>query len=95
MGSLFGGGSGSRAAKNAAQAGERSAQQVRAQPFDIEEHRNHLFLAFIGGSVQHSVVGEPIQFNGFLGAAEFGLGDEVIQCYCTPENLSLFVCRIL
>lgn len=46
-------------------------------PFLIEEHRNHLFLAFEGGSAQHSVVGEPLIWSGFLGAAEFGLGDEV------------------
>jgi hypothetical protein len=46
-------------------------------PFLIEEHRNHLFLAFEGGSAQHSVVGEPLVWSGFLGAAEFGLGDEL------------------
>ncbi len=46
-------------------------------PFLIEEHRNHLFLAFEGGSVQQSVTGEPLVWSGFLGAAEFGLGDEV------------------
>ena len=46
-------------------------------PFDIEEHRNHLFFAFPGGSVQQAVVGQPLTFNGFLGAAEFGLGDEI------------------
>jgi hypothetical protein len=46
-------------------------------PFLIEEHRGHLFLAFEGGLVQHSVVGEPLNFSGFLGAGEFGLGDSV------------------
>lgn len=46
-------------------------------PFLMEEHRNYLFMAFPGGSMQHSVVGEPLQFNGFLGAAEFGIGDEI------------------
>jgi len=46
-------------------------------PFDIEEHRNHLFLAFPGGSVQHAVPGLPLCFSGFLGAAEFGLGNDV------------------
>jgi hypothetical protein len=46
-------------------------------PKYIEEHRNYLFLSFPGGSVQHSVAGTPMTFNGFLGAAEFGMGDEV------------------
>lgn len=46
-------------------------------PFLVEEHRNHLFFAFEGGSVQSSIVGMPLNWSGFLGAAEFGLGDEV------------------
>jgi hypothetical protein len=47
------------------------------KPFLIEEHRNYLFLAFPGGRVVHSVVGQPLNFSGFLDAAEFGVGDEV------------------
>ena len=46
-------------------------------PQYVEEHRNYLFLAFPGGLMEHSVQGEPMQFNGFLGAAEFGMGDEI------------------
>lgn len=46
-------------------------------PFLLEEHRGHLFLGFEGGSAQHSVTGEPMNFSGFLGAGEFGLGDEM------------------
>ena len=46
-------------------------------PFLIEEHRGQLFLGFEGGSAQHSVPGEPLNFSGFLGAGEFGLGDEL------------------
>lgn len=46
-------------------------------PFLVEEHRGHLFLGFEGGSAQHSVTGEPLNFSGFLGAGEFGLGDEL------------------
>jgi hypothetical protein len=57
------------------------------KPFLIEEHRNHLFLAFEGGSVQHSVVGEPLIFSGFLGAAEFGLGDEVTSMNSIVGNV--------
>jgi len=46
-------------------------------PFLIREHRNHLFLAYPGGRVVHSIPGEPLTFSGFLGSAEFGLGDEL------------------
>ena len=56
-------------------------------PFLIEEHRNHLFFAFEGGSVQHSVVGEPLNFSGFLGAAEFGLGDDVTSMNSVVGNV--------
>ena len=47
------------------------------KPFLLEEHNNHLFLAFPGGRVVQSVQGFPANFSGFLNAAEFGLGDEV------------------
>lgn len=46
-------------------------------PYLVAVHRNHLFLAYPGGRFVHSVVGEPLQFSGFLGAAEFGVGDEI------------------
>ena len=46
-------------------------------PFLIEEHRNHLFLAFPGGRVVSSVQGQPMNFSGFLDATEFGLGEDV------------------
>lgn len=47
------------------------------KPVRVLTHAGHLFLAFAGGSLQHSVVGEPLTFSGFMGAAEFGLGDEI------------------
>lgn len=56
-------------------------------PFLIEEHRNHLFLGFEGGSSQHSVVGEPLVWSGFLGAAEFGLGDEMTSMNSVVGNV--------
>ncbi len=45
-------------------------------PFLVEEHRNHLFFMFPGGSLQHSIPGVPLNWQAFLGAGEFGLGDE-------------------
>lgn len=46
-------------------------------PFLLEAHTQFLFLAFPGGIYQQSVNGSPLQFNGFLGAAEFSTGDEI------------------
>jgi hypothetical protein len=56
-------------------------------PFLIEEHRNHLFLAFEGGSLQHSAPGTPLIFQGFLGAGEFGLGDELTSLNSIVGNV--------
>ena len=47
------------------------------KPYLLEIHRNHLFLAYPGGRFAHSVNGLPLLFDGFLGAAEFGVGDEI------------------
>ncbi len=46
-------------------------------PTHIACHKDYLFLAFAGGSIQNSVAGEPLSWNGILGASERGLGDEV------------------
>jgi hypothetical protein len=56
-------------------------------PFLTEEHRGHLFLAFEGGSLQHSIPGEPLIFSGFLGAGEFGLGDEITALNSVVGNV--------
>jgi hypothetical protein len=45
-------------------------------PYLVEEFDGALWLMFPGGSLQKSITGDPLTFNGFLGAAEFGLGDE-------------------
>lgn len=46
-------------------------------PFLVREHKNHLFLAYPHGSLQHSVLGEPLTFNARIGAAELGMGYEI------------------
>lgn len=52
-------------------------QPANNTPFLIEEHRNYLFLAFPGGRIVATELGEPLSLNGFLGAAEFGVGAEI------------------
>ncbi|MBF0309240.1 MAG: hypothetical protein HQL56_06905 [Magnetococcales bacterium] len=47
------------------------------QPNHIAVHRNHLFLAFPGGSLQFSSLGEPCQWSVLTGAGEIGIGEEI------------------
>lgn len=46
-------------------------------PGHIAEFRNHLFLSFGGGSVQHSATGDPMSWTPLLGAGEIGIGEDV------------------
>lgn len=46
-------------------------------PKYIAAHRQHLFLSFPGGQMANSSIGEPLVFSALLGAAEFGMGDEI------------------
>ena len=56
-------------------------------PVSIEVHQDHLFLGFDTGMVRHSVVGEPLNFNGTLGAAEIGVGDPVTDLESIPGGV--------
>ena len=62
-------------------------------PHVIEAHKNHLFLGLPGGLVRHSVIGEPLNFNGQLGAFEVGAGDEVTALVSHPGDVLAIVCR--
>lgn len=53
-------------------------------PTRIAVHRQHLFLAFPGGSLQFSEVGEPLRFSAVLGAGEIALGHEITDLI--PNN---------
>lgn len=46
-------------------------------PFLVAAHKNHLFLGFQKGSLQHSDLGEPRSFTARLGASELGMGHEL------------------
>ena len=46
-------------------------------PEHIIAHKNHLFLSFPGGSIQHSSIRQPLQWSPITGAAEIALGEEV------------------
>ncbi len=45
------------------------------KPTFISAHRTYLFLQFVTGQMAASAPGDPLIFNGLLGATEYGLGD--------------------
>ena len=46
-------------------------------PTHVGVHKNHLFLSFDGGSIQHSGVGDPTSWTLNTGAGELGIGSEI------------------
>ncbi len=57
------------------------------KPFEVKVHNSHLFYAFPHGSLQHSVVGNPLDWSGGLGALELGVGAEITDLILTPKSL--------
>lgn len=49
---------------------------VTDAPMYVEAHRQHLFYAFPGGSLQNSGTGQPLTWSPRTGAGEIGLGDD-------------------
>jgi len=47
------------------------------KPTHIYEHKQQLFLAFRGGSLQNSGIGEPCVIAAILGSAEIGIGADI------------------
>ena len=61
-------------------------------PTFVEAHRNNLFLAFPGGSLQNSATGLPLTWSARLGAAELGLGDEITGIRSNGNNTLAVTC---
>lgn len=64
------------------------------RPIKICEHKNHLFLAFRYGSLQHSRLGQPRQFDGRLGAAELGMGHEITNLIPNTADVLLITTEV-
>lgn len=47
-------------------------------PRSVANHHGHLALGFNGGRVDISVVGEPYNFDGAMGASSWAFGDKVV-----------------
>lgn len=58
-------------------------------PTRVSSYKNHLFLSFTGGSVQHSEPGEPRVWNPLVGAGEIGIGDEITDFLPVPSALAI------
>lgn len=56
------------------------------RPTHIAIHRDSLALGFPGGSLQISVPGEPLLFDGELGAIEYGLGTDITDLQSATET---------
>lgn len=56
-------------------------------PFDLCEYKDHLFFAYPYGSLQHSVIGSPMDWSGGLGALEVGVGSEIMSLIPGPKAL--------
>ena len=55
-------------------------------PCHIAAHKNHLFLSFTGGSLQHSSLGIPTTYSAETGASEIGLGAEIVALAVMPGD---------
>lgn len=61
------------------------------QPKYLSTHANSLALGYARGSVFFSVAGEPLNYNGFDGAAEVATGDKLTGLLELPgETLGIF-----
>ena len=62
-------------------------EAVNDTPIHVTIHADHLFLGYDGGTLLHSVVGEPLNFRGDLGAFEFALGSDITNVITSPQSL--------
>lgn len=58
-------------------------------PTRVAEYRGSLFLAFPGGSVQFSTVGDPLDWNPITGSGEIGVGSEITDFATPPNSLAI------
>ncbi|CAL9956055.1 amidase [Vibrio phage 219E48-1] len=57
------------------------------RPFDVVVHYDHLFLAYAGGLLQHSVIGEPLNWRGEFDAFQFSVGAEITNVIISTRAL--------
>lgn len=63
------------------------------KPRHVIAHRQHLFLGYSNGGIQHSDLGDPTTFQASGGAAEIQVGDDVTGFIRLPGNTLGILCR--
>lgn len=63
------------------------------KPTHLAAYAYHLFLSFPGGSLQHSSLGEPLNWTALTGAAEIGVGDEITGLIVEAEGTMTILSR--
>ncbi|MBF0136133.1 MAG: hypothetical protein H7833_05755 [Magnetococcus sp. DMHC-1] len=63
------------------------------RPTHLAAHAKHLFFSFPGGSLQHSGIGEPLDWQVSIGAGEIALGDEITGMLATVGGVMAIFCR--
>lgn len=61
------------------------------KPFDVEAHKDHLFLLYPKGQLQTSNLGDPMTYT--TTAALFGMGDELTGFVPSKGNTATIYCR--
>lgn len=69
-----------------------STGMVVDTPEHLRCHRKHLFLSF-DGSMQHSLVGQPLRWSAVLGAGELGIGDKITGMHTIPGDVLAVMSR--
>lgn len=59
-------------------------------PTSVAAYKNHLFLAFPGGSIQFSSLGNPLEWTPITGAGAISIGEEVTGMIPVPNGLAIF-----
>lgn len=67
--------------------------EEKDKPRHVAEHNLHLALGYKSGQILTSVVGDPLNFSGVLGAAEFGFGDQITGLIPLSGNALGVFCR--
>ena len=63
------------------------------KPIHLRAYAYQLFLAFPGGSLQPSSLGEPLTFDALSGATEIGVGDEITGLIIEADEVLSVLCR--
>jgi hypothetical protein len=68
-------------------------EDYRDKPYMVMAHKDHLFLAYQNGQLQHSDLGEPMKYGVDGTAGLFGIGDEITGMVSLKGGVLGVFCR--